>query len=100
MRLILVLAALAPLAPLRASAQPAPATDKKPLVPAIQRFSLPTGLEASVLPVESPAATVQIWYRAGSKDEPREHRGTAHMFEHMMQKGSAHVRPEGHAQML
>ncbi len=43
---------------------------------------------------------VQVWYHAGTKDEPRDRRGSAHMFEHMMFKGTEHVRPEAHAQLL
>ena len=43
---------------------------------------------------------VQLWYHAGSKDEPRDRRGSAHMFEHMMFRGTAHVRPEGHAKFI
>jgi zinc protease len=43
---------------------------------------------------------VQVWYHAGSKDEPRDRRGSAHMFEHMMFKGTQHVRSEAHAQFL
>jgi zinc protease len=48
----------------------------------------------------APVVSVQVWYHVGSKDEPRERRGTAHMFEHMMFKGTAHVRPEAHAQSI
>jgi zinc protease len=43
---------------------------------------------------------VQVFYHVGSKDEPRDARGTAHMFEHMMFKGTEHVRPEEHARMI
>jgi zinc protease len=43
---------------------------------------------------------VQIWYHAGSKDERRDRRGSAHMFEHMMFKGTTHVRPDSHAQSV
>jgi zinc protease len=48
----------------------------------------------------SPVVAVQLWYHAGSKDEPRDRRGSAHMFEHMMFKGTTHVRPEAHAQFI
>src|SRR5690606_7361804 len=41
--------------------------------------------------------SVQLWYRAGSKDEPRDRRGSAHMFEHMMFKGTHKMRSEAHA---
>jgi zinc protease len=48
----------------------------------------------------APVVSVQVWYRAGSKDEPRERRGSAHMFEHLLFQGSDHVRPEMHAQSI
>ncbi len=47
-----------------------------------------------------PAVNVQLWYHAGSKDERPGIRGVAHMFEHMMFKGSARLGPEEHARML
>jgi zinc protease len=49
---------------------------------------------------DAPVATVQIFYHVGSKDEHVGNRGVAHMFEHMMFKGSAHVPPEEHARLL
>ncbi|HEV7554729.1 MAG TPA: pitrilysin family protein [Kofleriaceae bacterium] len=48
----------------------------------------------------APVVAVQVWYHAGSKDEPRDRRGSAHMFEHLMFKGSEHVRSEAHAQYI
>lgn len=49
---------------------------------------------------EAPVATVQIFYHVGSKDEHVGNRGVAHMFEHLMFKGSEHVPPEAHARLL
>jgi zinc protease len=43
---------------------------------------------------------VQVFYHVGSKDEHVGIRGVAHMFEHMMFKGSDHVPPEEHARLL
>jgi len=64
-------------------------------------FVAPNGLQVAVLHTEAaPVVSVQVWYHVGSKDEPRERRGTAHMFEHMMFKGTEHVRPEVHAQSI
>ena len=69
--------------------------------PKIETFQLANGLKVAVMPIEgAPVVAVQVWYHAGSKDEPRDRRGSAHMFEHMMFKGTQHVRPEAHAQML
>ena len=38
---------------------------------------------------------VEIWYRTGSKDETDGIRGMAHMFEHMMFRGSKNYPGEG-----
>src|SRR5262249_50515903 len=48
----------------------------------------------------APVVSVQVWYHAGSKDEAPQLRGSAHMFEHIMFKGTTHVPPEGHARMI
>jgi len=67
----------------------------------VESFVLPNGLQVAVLHSDvAPIASVQVWYHVGSKDEPRDHRGTAHMFEHMMFQGTEHVRPGGHAQSI
>lgn len=47
----------------------------------------------------TPAVSLQIWVKAGSRDETR-YTGIAHLFEHMMFKGSANLPPERHAQVL
>jgi zinc protease len=63
-------------------------------VPALnfQHESLPNGLEIySVEDHSSPTVAVQVWYHVGSKDDPAERSGFAHLFEHMMFKGSAHM---------
>ncbi|MDX2093152.1 MAG: pitrilysin family protein [Kofleriaceae bacterium] len=112
----LVTALAVAFAPTMAAAQPAPAAPAKtpapapkaPIsknaiakLPAIETFTLANGLHVAVLPTDAaPVVAVQVWYRAGSKDEPRDRRGSAHMFEHMLFKGSTHVRSEAHAQFL
>ncbi len=56
-----------------------------------------------VLMVEDHAAAVinlQIWYHVGSKDEKPGRTGFAHLFEHLMFKGSAHVGPEQHSRII
>ncbi|MCH2171558.1 insulinase family protein [Myxococcota bacterium] len=56
----------------------------------------------TLLTLEDPASPVvsfQIWVRVGSRDESRI-TGLAHLFEHMMFKGSAHIEPEEHAQLV
>ncbi|HEX3763081.1 MAG TPA: pitrilysin family protein [Kofleriaceae bacterium] len=88
-----------------ASAIPAPAAPDPPKIvgklPAVDTFSLSNGLQVAVLRTDAaPVVSVQLWYHVGSKDEPRERRGTAHMFEHMMFEGSERVRPQLHAQSI
>jgi zinc protease len=65
-----------------------------------QTTLLPNGL--TVLTLEdhaTPVVSFQMWVRAGSKDESRT-TGLAHLFEHMMFKGSKHVAPEEHARLI
>jgi zinc protease len=70
-------------------------------LPTIETFTLDNGLAIAVLHSDAaPVVAVQVWYHAGSKDEPRDRRGSAHMFEHMMFKGTQHVRSEAHAQSI
>jgi zinc protease len=98
MRALLSLVALLGLAALPAGAAPKPAIAQ---LPKLERFTLANGLEVAFLAIDTaPVVAVQVWYRAGSKDEPRDRRGSAHMFEHMMFKGTQHVRAEAHAQFL
>jgi len=110
-RRILVLAGLLgsgavlaqPAAPAKAP-QPPPAPPKPQAIaklPTIETFALANGLSVAVLATDAvPVVAVQVWYHAGSKDEPRDRRGSAHMFEHMMFKGTEHVRSEAHAQSI
>jgi zinc protease len=100
-------AALAAVAPAAAAAQPAKAAAAKPAarsalaLPTLERFRLDNGLEVAFMPLPgAPAVSVQVWYHVGSKDEPRDRRGSAHMFEHMMFKGSQRVRAEDHARSV
>src|SRR3954467_8896935 len=67
----------------------------------VKSWELPNGLRVLFLADhKAPIATVQVFYHVGSKDEHVGIRGVAHMFEHMMFKGSAHVPPEEHARLL
>ncbi|HEY7370544.1 MAG TPA: pitrilysin family protein [Polyangia bacterium] len=81
-------------APVTAAALPSPKLD-------VKAWSLANGLQVLFLADhKAPIATVQIFYHVGSKDEHVGIRGVAHMFEHMMFKGSEHVPPEEHARLL
>jgi len=43
---------------------------------------------------------VQVWYKVGCKDDPKGRSGFAHLFEHLMFKGSRNVQPEAHTSMI
>jgi zinc protease len=43
-----------------------------------------------------PIVTVQIWYHVGSKDEQEHRHGFAHMFEHIMFRGTDRLGPTDH----
>ena len=80
--------------PAQVTAQPSPARAARAsqatakLVPNIETWTLENGLQVAFVKTDrSPALAVQVWYRAGSKNEPSDRRGTAHMFEHLMFKG-------------
>ena len=63
--------------------------------------TLPNGLTVVLSPDHStPIVHVEVWYHVGSKDEKPGKTGFAHLFEHMMFKGSKNVEPEEHASML
>lgn len=44
----------------------------------------------------TPIVSVQVWYHVGSKDEHPERQGFAHMFEHMMFRGTDRLGPTDH----
>jgi zinc protease len=48
----------------------------------------------------APVITLQVWYRVGSKEEPKGKSGFAHLFEHLMFKGSKNVPPQGHSRYV
>ena len=67
----------------------------------VKSWELGNGLKVLFLADhKAPIATVQVFYHVGSKDEHIGIRGVAHMFEHMMFKGTEHVAPEEHARLL
>jgi zinc protease len=64
-------------------------------------MTLPNGLTVVLSEDHStPIVHVEVWYHVGSKDEKAGRTGFAHLFEHMMFKGSKNVEPEEHASML
>jgi zinc protease len=99
-RFALLLFPLTLTAPLTASAAPKAAAVVTPKLD-VTAWELPNGLKVLFLPQhDAPIVTVQVFYHVGSKDEHVGIRGVAHMFEHMMFKGSEHVPPEDHARLL
>jgi len=48
----------------------------------------------------TPVVTVNVWYHVGSANETPHHSGFAHLFEHMMFQGSAHVKKSEHMQLV
>jgi zinc protease len=63
----------------------------------IESQTLDNGLQVVLAQDTSrPVVNVQVWYRVGSKDERKGRTGFAHLFEHMMFRGSANVGPEEH----
>lgn len=69
--------------------------------PPVTTFELANGLSAAVLTIDTiPTVSVQVWVRAGSKDEPRNRRGLAQVVARLMWKGTGRVRPDAHAQLI
>src|SRR6187402_3473819 len=64
-------------------------------------FTLPNGLTVVLSEDHStPIAHLQMWYHVGSKNEKHGRTGFAHLFEHLMFKGSKNVQPEAHTSMI
>src|SRR5881396_524135 len=63
--------------------------------------TLPNGLQVVFLEDHStPIVHLQMWYHVGSKNERPGRTGFAHLFEHLMFKGSKNVGPEEHTSMI
>lgn len=63
--------------------------------------TLDNGLRVVLLEDHStPIVNIQVWYHVGSKDERAGRTGFAHVFEHMMFKGSKNVEPEQHTSRI
>jgi zinc protease len=64
-------------------------------------WKLDNGLQVAFLhSARSPLVSVQVWYRAGSKEEPPDRRGTARLLQSLAFEGSLHVRPGDHARLV
>src|SRR5215213_4611933 len=63
--------------------------------------TLDNGLHVIYAPLhQAPVVHVRVLYHVGSRDERPDRQGFAHMFEHMMFRGSAHVAPEEHMKRI
>ena len=67
------------------------ASPASPTIP-FETFTLDNGLTVILSEDHSvPIVQVNVWYHVGSKDEPAGRSGFAHLFEHLMFQGSAHL---------
>ncbi len=63
--------------------------------------TLANGLQVILLENHAvPVIDLQVWYHVGSKDERPGRSGFAHLFEHLMFKGSAHVGTDEHSRII
>jgi zinc protease len=88
-----------------AIAAPLPAQEKSPEIrPPKLEFTthkLANGLQVILLEEhEVPVINLQVWYHVGGKDEQPGRTGFAHLFEHLMFKGSAHVGTDEHSRII
>lgn len=67
----------------------------------IHQTTLANGLRVVVSPDPSvPLAAVNLWYDVGARHEPPGKHGFAHLFEHLMFEGSAHVAKSEHFALI
>jgi predicted Zn-dependent peptidase len=68
---------------------------------AFDTFTLANGLRVIASEDHStPVVSVDVWYDVGSRNERPGRSGFAHLFEHMMFQGSAHVKKAEHFQLV
>ena len=66
-----------------------------------QITTLPNGLRVILSEDHStPIVHLSVWYHVGSKNERQGRTGFAHLFEHMMFKGSKNLEPEAHTSLI
>jgi zinc protease len=77
-----------------------PAVDTPPALQ-IRQKTLKNGLKIVAAEDRSrPVINLQVWYHVGSKDEKPGRTGFAHLFEHIMFRGSKNVCPEEHMRLV
>ncbi|MCG3206784.1 MAG: hypothetical protein FOGNACKC_00383 [Anaerolineae bacterium] len=83
------------------AAGPGDKLDFASYVPEITDYTLPNGLRVILAEDHSaPVVAVDIWYRVGGANDPENRSGFAHLFEHMMFKGSANIKGDEFDKLL
>jgi zinc protease len=86
---------------LTAPAEAAEALKVTPPTLQITPHNLANGLQVLLYEDHSaPVVNVQLWYHVGSKDEKKGRSGFAHLFEHIMFKGSENIPLEGFKNLI
>ena len=82
-------------------AAPRTSASVRPPKLAYDMLTLPNGLRVVLEEDRStPIVHLQLWYHVGSKNERPGRTGFAHLFEHLMFKGSKNVQPEEHTSVI
>ena len=77
-----------------------PAPDAPMLFPVVET-RLTNGLRILTLEDHNcPIVEVEVWYHVGSADEPQDKQGFAHLFEHLMFRGTDRLGPTDHFDLL
>lgn len=96
--LLATVPAFAPAEPVASGARSAPVRIA-PL--AYEAEALDNGLRVLYARMDNaPVVHVRLLYHVGSRDERPDRQGFAHMFEHMMFRGSRHVPDDGHGKLI
>jgi zinc protease len=99
--ILLPLVALGGCGPRAQSAAPPDGTLVVNIALPIEQMDLPNGLHVVLHPERSAAlALVHVRYLVGSKDDPQGRAGFAHLFEHLMFRGSQNTGPKDYQQWL
>ncbi|WP_306370085.1 pitrilysin family protein [Nocardiopsis sp. CC223A] len=63
----------------------------------MKRYSLPNGLRVVLFPQDAvPRVSVSVHYGVGFRSDPEGHEGLAHLFEHLMFRGTKNLSPGEH----
>ena len=74
-----------------------PAAAQGTSIPALNYKTRTLGNGLKVYSMRDPTSanvSVQVWYDVGSRDDPRDRSGFAHLFEHLMFKSTRNLVPE------